>query len=153
MLGQALSLEQQISELSEMLAPSAVDIVPQCLHAMKTAGMALPSTIKPEDALGVYRFAVERLPAAALSRVTGKLMRGEYDRSHLGLIPTPPELAALVRSEAGDLRADLIRLRGAKQTLDEVEQLRQPRDEAEKQRVRELIERSRRGFPGAFNGS
>lgn len=144
-LGQTSTLDRQITELSEILAPSASDAVAYALKAMGEAGMSVPTSIKPDESVAVYRFAMQGLPAIALRAATEKLIRGEYDRPCLGIIPTPPELAALVRIEAASYRGDMVRLRSAKDSVDDAERLRQPRDEGAKRRVREIRERFRRG--------
>lgn len=135
------TLTQQITSLTEKLKPIDHDTVARALTTMQTAGMIMPTNIKPEDVEKVYTFALEGVPATGLKIATQKLVRGEYEIER-GFIPRPPELAAMARAETKTLRDDLARLRLTQQSLQDA-QPAEKMDEAAKERIRAMLGRFR----------
>lgn len=64
----------------------------------------------------VYSFALAGLSHDAIVIAVKRLIRGEYDINK-AFIPTPPELAAIVRSEARAITDDLIRLKATAEAM------------------------------------
>lgn len=61
--------------------------------------MLYVASIDENRAAQAYMYAIKGVSVAALARVAGKLMRGEYERDNAAFIPSPPEFAILAREE------------------------------------------------------
>lgn len=130
-------MEQQITATQARLAPAAESDIAKVLVSLRSAGMGLPTGMKPEDVTTVYSYALSGLSTDALNIAAKKLIRGEYPIERKAFIPTPPELAAIVRAESRVISDDLVRLK------DTAESMRGPEkpkvDEAAKARIREKL--------------
>lgn len=115
------TLQQQITATAERLRPCGDDGVAKALKTLQTAGLALSSTIAPGDAQTVYSYALAGLSHEALTTACKKLIRGEYDIERKSFMPSPAELAAVVRAEQRRIAEDHARLRD---TMASVELLR-----------------------------
>ncbi|MDX0584696.1 hypothetical protein GOD01_17560 [Sinorhizobium medicae] len=133
------TLDHEISTAADSLKPRADEVLQQCLRSMLAAGMTLSPAIDPATIVDVYRYAMSGLPAAALHKVTERLIRGEIARTSRWHIPIPPEFAAIVRDEAAIICNDLRRMQETRDALKGAVALAQPQDEASKARVRALI--------------
>lgn len=85
----------------------------------------------------VYSFALAGLSHDAIVIAVKRLIRGEYDINK-AFIPTPPELAAIVRSEAKNIMDDLVRLKATAEAMRPQEKAT-PADEGMKARIRERL--------------
>lgn len=131
------TLEQQITATTERLRPAGEDAVAKTLRSLQAAGLGLPSGMKPEDVTTVYSYALSGLSNDALNTAAKKLIRGEYPIERKAFIPTPPELAAIVRAEARQITDDLIRMKATAESMKPktVEQV----SEEGRERVRKML--------------
>lgn len=117
---QLSTLSQEITALTNRLAPASEDAVTVALGSLQTAGLTIPASIEPGNVMRVYRFALEGVPTCGLKIATKKLLRGDYAGNPdilLGMVPKPPVLAALAKLEARTAREDLARKRDLVETL------------------------------------
>jgi len=110
-LATSSTLQQQITAIAEKLSPCGDEGAAKAIRTLRTGGLGLPNSIKPEDVNTVYSYALSGLSSEALTTVCKKLVRGEYDIDRKSFIPLPPELAAMVRAEQRLISDDLSRLR------------------------------------------
>lgn len=110
-LATSSTLAAQITVVTDRLAPVGDDAIAKALRSLQTAGLGLPASVNPKDMNKVYSYALQGLSHEALMVAVRKLVRGEYDIDRKAFIPTPPELAAMVRSEARVITDDLVRLK------------------------------------------
>lgn len=130
------TLNQEISALTEKLAPAATDHVKESISSLIRAGLLFPSSIKAEDAPMVYGFALTNISTHGLRHAVTKLIRGEYEYINRAFIPLPPELAAMARAETRLIVEDLSRLKARRAAMVPPEP--EKRDEAMIARVRAL---------------
>ncbi|MEZ2131884.1 MULTISPECIES: hypothetical protein [unclassified Sinorhizobium] len=131
------TLNRQIGALSEQLRPATEDQVARSVRSLLAAGLALPSAMQAGKAPEIYAFALAGVAAHGLRRATEKIIRGEYEINR-AFVPTPPEFAALARSEARAVREDIARLRERKAMLEEAGRPRAKTDEGQLDRIRAL---------------
>lgn len=110
-LATSSTLAAQITVVTDRLAPVAEDAIAKALRSLQAAGLGLPSSVNPKDMNKVYSYALHGLSHEALMVAVRKLVRGEYDIDRRAFIPTPPELAAMVRAETRVITDDLVRLK------------------------------------------
>lgn len=104
------TLRQEISDLTERLSLKASDdaITARVLF-LKRSGMKLPGDVDAEKIDRIYGFALKGCTADGLKTVTERLVQGGYPDLNPAFIPTPAELARLVRAE--DTKAATARAR------------------------------------------
>lgn len=116
------TLNAQIGELTRQLEPVTNEQAMKGVRSLLAAGLSLPSAMmafaKGKDeseneeqnkAPEIYAFAMAGIPRVGFQRAVQKIIRGEYEINR-AFIPTPPELAAMARSEARVIREDKARL-------------------------------------------
>ena len=108
--------------------------------SLHNAGLGWPQGIDGKSAPKVYGFALKGLPGEALKRAVTKIIRGEID-GVTKFMPTPPELANLVRAEARPLIEDRAR---ARETLDAYERGLPEKTPEAKARVRAMVDAFKR---------
>lgn len=128
---------QQISALTERLAPAGDEVVKSSILSLLRMGLVLPQNMEASDMAAAYGFALAKVSIHGIKAATAKIARGEYQRDFMDIIPRPPEFAALARAEEASIRADLVRIR-------ETEASRllcrsEPKNEETKARIRELV--------------
>lgn len=133
-------MEQQITAVTARLAPAGEDAVAKALRSLQAAGLGLPSSIDPKEVGKVYSFALSGLSQDALVIAVKKLVRGEYNVNR-AFIPTPPELAAMVRAEAKTISDDLVRLKATAEAMRPPETVKV--SEEGKARIRKMLEEYR----------
>lgn len=104
------TLAQQITALTEQLAPAGPDEIAVCLNGLMNGGMMISASIQADNPVDEYRLALSGAPIAGLRKAFLKLKRGEYENINYAFIPLPSELAAMARAEARVLREDKVRL-------------------------------------------
>lgn len=102
------TLQNEITTLTEKLAPSGADEVAKCINALLDAGFMVPASVNEAEAIDLYRDALSATAIAGLRKAFVKLKRGEY-ANHRSFMPTPAEMAALANAEARGLREDRAR--------------------------------------------
>ncbi len=103
------TLQQEISALTEQLAPASADDIGQCIEGLMSGGMRISETITAANPVEEYRLSLRKVPVYGLRRVYVKLKRGEYENINLAFIPLPAELAAMANAECRTIREDRIR--------------------------------------------
>lgn len=103
------TLEQEISALTEKLAPCGVDEVGKCIASLMDAGMMIPASIQSEDPIEEYRIALKGVPLHGLRTVFVRLKRGEYELQNRSFLPIPSEMAAMANLECRSLREERMR--------------------------------------------
>jgi hypothetical protein len=103
------TLQNEISVITEKLAPCGSEEVGRCLASLMDAGMMIPASIQAEDKVEEYRIALKGVPLHGLRTVFVKLKRGEYDIENRSFIPLPAEMAAMSHAECRSLRDDRAR--------------------------------------------
>lgn len=131
------TLQQEITVLTEKLAPVTDDHVSRSIRSLLAAGLSLPSGMTVEAAPEIYAFALAGVPAFGVQKATAGVIRGEYDINK-GFVPKPPEFAAISRLETKAIRDDLVRLREKEATLQEASTPREKTSEEQKERIRQL---------------
>jgi hypothetical protein len=131
------TLQQEITVLTEKLAPVSDDHVARSIRSLLAAGLSLPSGMTVEAAPEIYAFALAGVPAFGVQKATAGVIRGEYDINK-GFVPKPPEFAAIARLETKNIRDDLVRLREKEATLAEAAKPREKTSEEQKERIRRL---------------
>lgn len=104
---------------------------------MHNAGLAWPPGIDGKTAARVYGFALKGLPGEALKRTVTRIIRGEVE-TITTFMPTPPQLAVMVRMEARPLLDARARARETIESLT-VNHAEIVRDPASVARVRDLV--------------
>lgn len=104
---------------------------------MHNAGLAWPPGIDGKTAARVYGFALKGLPGEAIKRTVTKIIRGEVE-TITSFMPTPPQLAVMVRMEARPLLDARARARETLESLT-VNRAETVRDPASVARVRDLV--------------
>lgn len=148
-------MKAEISSLTEQLQPASDDAVTARILSLHNAGLAWPPGIDGKSAARVYGFALKGLPGEALKRTVTRIIRGEVEEIK-SFMPTPPQLAVMVRMEARPLLDARAR---ARETIESLTANRAGtvRDPASVARVRDLVrkvkddaaevrEASRRGY-------
>lgn len=131
------TLETQIIELTEKLAPVTEDHASKSVRSLLAAGLALPSTMQAAKAPEIYAYALSGVPGYGVRKATEKIIRGEYEINR-GFIPTPPEFAAIARLESKVIRDDLVRALDKKRTLEDNAAPREKTDPKQLERIRAL---------------
>ncbi|MFQ6161416.1 hypothetical protein [Sinorhizobium meliloti] len=103
------TLQQEISALTEQLAPAGADEIGQCIEGLMSGGMRISETITAANPVEEYRLSLRNVPVYGLRRTYVKLKRGEYENINKAFIPLPAELAAMANAECRLLREDRIR--------------------------------------------
>jgi hypothetical protein len=111
------TLLQQITALTEQLAPAGPDEIAVCLNGLMNGGMMISASIQADNPVDEYRLALSGAPIAGLRKAFLKLKRGEYENINYAFIPLPSELAAMARAEARVLREDRVRLQEKAEAL------------------------------------
>lgn len=88
----------------------------------------------------IYTYALGGLSHDALNIAVKKIIRGEYNINR-AFIPTPPELAAIVRAEAKVITDDLVRLKATAEAMRPEEPAKV--SEEGKARIRKMLEEYR----------
>lgn len=122
---QLSTLSREISVLNDQLVSARDDEIAQAIGFLIDAGLAYPSTIDIGKAIPIYCYALSGVPAFGLKRAVERLIKGEVTGVPLGLIPRPPEMAALARLEVRHLVDQRARSIETKRTLEENEQSQQ----------------------------
>ena len=134
------TLEQQITAVSGRLRPAGDDAVAKALRSLQAAGLGLPAGIEPKGVGMIYTYALGGLSHDALNIAVKKIIRGEYNINR-AFIPTPPELAAIVRAEAKVITDDLVRLKATAEAMRPAEPAKV--SEEGKARIRKMLEEYR----------
>jgi hypothetical protein len=103
------TLQQEISALTEQLAPAGADEIGQCIEGLMSGGMRISETITAANPVEEYRLSLRNVPVHGLRRAYVKLKRGEYENINKAFIPLPAELAAMANAECRLIREDRIR--------------------------------------------
>ncbi|RVG30735.1 hypothetical protein [Sinorhizobium meliloti] len=103
------TLQQEISALTEQLAPAGADEIGQCIEGLMSGGMRISETITAANPVEEYRLSLRNVPVHGLRRAYVKLKRGEYESISKAFIPLPAELAAMANAECRLIREDRIR--------------------------------------------
>jgi len=106
---QLSTLQQEISALTEKLAPANADEIGQCIEGLMSGGMRISETITADNPVEEYRLSLRNVPVYGLRRAYTKLKRGEYENINKAFIPLPAELAAMANAECRIIREDRIR--------------------------------------------
>jgi len=132
------TLQLQITAIADGLRPGNDEAVAKSLQSLMKAGLMLSTNIKAEDMNKVYSYAVNGLAKDAITNVTRKLVRGEFDLKNKDFIPLPAEFASLIRSEQRMISEDLTR---ARSRLEAIEGYKPPppANEETKAKVREML--------------
>ena len=130
-------MTSEISSLTEQLQPASDDAIAARIQSLRNSGLSWPQGLDGKAAASVYVFALKGLPGEALKRTVTKIIQGEV-AGITSFMPTPPQLAVMVRMEARPLVDARAR---ARETL---ESLTAPvaqtvRDPASVARVRALV--------------
>lgn len=149
------TLQREISNLRASLQPASEDAIAARIIAMHEAGLSYPQAINPKKARAAYSFALRGCAIEALRITSIKILRGEIPTIRR-FLPTPPELAALVREEHSRLSSEA---RSARDQLEALEYQPQPKRTPEEQaraeavvaRARNLIKSSARPADGISN--
>lgn len=109
--------------------------------SLRNAGLEWPPGIDGKTAARIYSFALKGLPGEALKSAVMKIIRGEFE-SIGRYMPTPPQLAVMVRMEARPLLDARAR---ARETLESLSAGRAEsvKDPAAVARVRDLARKVR----------
>lgn len=102
-------MQQEISALTEQLAPAGADEIGQCIQGLMSGGMRISETITAANPVEEYRLSLRNVPVYGLRRAYVKLKRGEYENINRAFIPLPAELAAPANAECRLIREDRIR--------------------------------------------
>lgn len=111
------TLNREISVLTEKLAPINDDQAGVAFRRLLMTGLSLPASMDAGKAPAIYAFALRGISNDGLTRAVEKVIRGEYDNISRAFMPTPPELAALARTEARMLVDDLVRLKDRRESM------------------------------------
>lgn len=130
-------MKTAISDLTGQLQPLSDDGTIARVLSLHNAGLQWPPGLDGKVAPKVYGFALKGLPGEALKRAVTRIIRGEVP-TVTRYMPTPPELAALVRAEARDLYADRGRLLLALDSMETGKPMPE-RDQSAVDRVRQLV--------------
>lgn len=130
-------MKEEISSLTEQLQPASDDAVTARILSLHNAGLAWPPGIDGKSAARVYGFALKGLPGEALKRTVTRIIRGEVE-TITSFMPTPPQLAVMVRMEARPLIDARARARETIESLT-VNHAETARDPASVARVRALV--------------
>ena len=106
---QLSTLQQEISVLTEQLAPANPDDIAQCIEGLMSGGMRISESITAENPVEEYRLTLRNVPVYGLRRAYVKLKRGEYENINKAFIPLPAELSAMANAECRLVREDRIR--------------------------------------------
>lgn len=131
------SLNREISDLTDLLRPASDDAAVSRVMSLRNAGLEWPTGIDGKTAPRVYGFALKGLPLGAIKSTVAKIIRGEVP-SIKKFMPTPPELAALVRSEVRPIVEDLSRARATVEAMQRGAPVEEKTPEAI-ERVRQLV--------------
>jgi hypothetical protein len=132
-------LDTQITAAQKRLEKGGDEDISKLLKSLTSAGFSLANGINLNAAVDVYKYALDGLSAHAMTIVTRKLIRGEYEDTR-PFIPSPPEFATLVRREMSYLQADVADLKLRKDSIASANESRtREKTEEEKARVREMI--------------
>lgn len=143
---QLSTLTREISELNDQLAPSRDDEIASVIGFLIDAGLSYPSTIDISKAVSIYCFALSGVPAFGLRRAMEKLIKGEIEGIPLGMIPRPPELAAIARGEAKHLQSARIQAQEKRKTIEETQRSVSDRETPERAAQRERVKQLRQSF-------
>jgi hypothetical protein len=106
---QLSTLDREITDLTEQLAPAGPDNVAKAITALMDGGMLFPVSIKAENPVDEYRMVLKSVPICGLRVAFAKLKNGEYADINPDFIPLPAALARLAREEAST-KTDLRRM-------------------------------------------
>lgn len=132
---QISTLTDRITRLTEALRPASDDMVAARILAMHNAGMAFPQSVKADVAVKAYVFALRNSSMQALKAVSVKLLQGEVP-GLTRFLPTPAELAALVKAEQARIAGEV---HDAKMTLEALQFRPVHRSEEERERIRARV--------------
>lgn len=134
------TLNEQITALTERLAPAQDTHVTEAIRSLLSAGLSLPGNMDASKAPEIYAYALSKVSATGVRKAVAKLVRGEYELKNRAFIPTPPEFADLARRETRELVDDLARLKAHREAI-----TFQPtvHDEGARARVRQLLKNFR----------
>jgi len=137
------TLTREISVLTEKLQPINDDQAGVAFRRLLMTGLSLPASMDAGKAPAIYAFALRNVSAEGLTRAVEKVIRGEYDSINRAFMPTPPELAALARSEERILVNDMVRLKEKREALiaKPVEKDRSPEVMARVRALRQKVKR------------
>lgn len=135
------TLNQELSALTEKLAPTNAEHVAEAIKSLLSAGLALPVNMVQEQAPEIYAFAMKNVSQTGLRKVVTKLVRGEYDNISKAFIPLPSELAAMARAETRILVEDVARLKERRDSL--MLTLPEKKDDDARERVRKKLQEFR----------
>lgn len=130
-------MKAEISSLTEQLQPLSDDGNVARVLSLHNAGLAWPLGIDGHTAAKVYGFALKGLPGEALKRAVTRIIRGEVEEI-TRFMPTPPQLANLVRKEARPLVEARARAIDAIESI-EAGREQKARNPAAVGRVRDLV--------------
>jgi hypothetical protein len=117
---QLSTLSQEIGALTDQLRrPSAEDIA-SGINWLMDGGMQYPPSIDAANAIDEYVFVLKDIPSCGLRKALTKLKRGQYENVNIDFIPIPAKLAALSTAEASGVIDQLSRLKGRKETLEDL---------------------------------
>ncbi|MHC2487674.1 hypothetical protein ACVII0_001466 [Sinorhizobium meliloti] len=102
-------MQQEISALTEQLAPAGADEIGHCIQGLMSGGLRISETITAANPVEEYRLSLRNVPVYGLRRAYVKLKRVEYENINRAFIPLPAEFAALASAECRLIREDRIR--------------------------------------------
>lgn len=124
--------------MNEQLRPASEDAIASAIIKLAGSGLAFPPGLRADGAAKVYGFALRGVSIEALKRTVIRIVQGEIPTVR-DFLPTPPALAALVKSEAREIWMDRERLISIKDAL-EFKRPGNQRTEEEKARVAAMVE-------------
>ena len=134
---QVSTLTNEISSLTEQLQPASDDAIAARIQSLRNSGLSWPQGLDGKAAASVYVFALKGLPGEALKRTVTKIIQGEVS-GITSFMPTPPQLAVMVRMEARPLVDARARARETLESLT-TKPHETVRDPASVARVRALV--------------
>lgn len=97
---QLLTLDREISALTEQLSPAGPDDIAKAIAWLMDGGMLFSQSIKAADPVEEYRIVLKGVPLCGLRAAFSKIKHGEYADLKPDFIPLPAALARLARNEA-----------------------------------------------------
>ncbi|QGJ76782.1 hypothetical protein CN138_32725 [Sinorhizobium meliloti] len=99
-------MQQEISALTEQLAPAGADEIGHCIQGLMSGGLRISETITAANPVEEYRLSLRNVPVYGLRRAYVKLKRVEYENINGAFIPLPAEFAALASAKCRLIRED-----------------------------------------------
>lgn len=133
------TLRREISELSEKLARASDDAITARILFLKRSGMKLPGGVDADKIDRIYGFALKGCSHEGLKAVTERLIQGGYPEINPAFIPTPAELARIVRAEDAKMAAARARAVELIEAMQPEAPAAAKVDEGAKERIRKMV--------------